>query len=197
MKLTDLDINKTYSYADYLKWKFDERIELIKGKIFKMSPAPSTNHQKISLYLTLELGNYLRKSPCQLFSAPFDVRLPRKSIENKEIITVLQPDLCVVCDPSKIDQKGCLGSPDIVVEILSPGNNKKELDSKFHVYEEALVKEYWIIHPDENTFFRYVLNNENKFIAERLLTSGSFVTTTILPSFKLDLEEMFNQKLEE
>lgn len=145
--------------------KFDEHIELIKGKIFKMSPALNTNYQKISLYLILELGNYLRKSGCQLFSAPFDVRLPRKSIENKEIITVLQPDLCVVCDPSKIDQKGCLGSPDIVVEILSAGNNRKELDNKFHVYEEALVKEYWIIHPDENTFFRYVLNSENKFIA--------------------------------
>ena len=197
MEFKDLDLNKSYSYADYLLWKFDERIELIKGRIFKMSPAPSTNHQKISLYLTLELGNHLKKNSCQLFSAPFDVRFPRKSKENKDIITVLQPDLCIICDPKKIDQKGCLGAPDIVVEILSPGNNKKELDNKFHIYEEALVKEYWIIHPNENTFFRYILNNENKFIADRLLTSGSFITTAILPEFKLDLEEMFNQKIED
>ncbi len=197
MEFKDLDLNKTYTYADYLLWKFDERIELIKGRIFKMSPAPSTNHQKISLYLTLELGIFLRKSNCQLFTAPFDVRLPRKSQENENIITVLQPDLCIICDPNKIDQKGCLGAPDIVIEILSPGNNKKELENKFHVYEEASVKEYWIIHPNENTFFRYILNSENKFTADRLLTSGSFVTTTILPEFKLDLEEMFNQKIED
>jgi Uma2 family endonuclease len=197
MEFKDLDLNKTYSYADYLLWKLDERIELIKGRIFKMSPAPSTNHQKISGYLYLELGIFLRKNTCQLFSAPFDVRLPRKSKENKNIITVLQPDLCIICDPNKIDQKGCLGAPDIVVEILSPGNNKKELENKFHVYEEALVKEYWIIHPNENTFFRYILNSENKFVADRLLTSGSFITTAILPNFKLDLEEMFNQKIED
>lgn len=197
MKISDLDLNKTYSYADYLKWKFDERIELIKGRIFKMSPAPSTNHQVISLYLTLELGIHLRKKSCQLFSAPFDVRIPKISKENKEILTVLQPDLCVICDPKKIDQKGCLGAPDIVIEILSPGNNKKELDNKFHVYEEALVKEYWIIHPNENTFFRYKLNSDNRFIADRLLTSGSFIKTDVLPGFELNLEEMFNQKIEE
>jgi Uma2 family endonuclease len=196
MELADLDLSKSYSYADYLKWKFEERIELIKGKIFKMSPAPSTNHQLISGYLFLDLGNFLKKSPCQLFSAPFDVRIPRKSKDDKEIITVLQPDLCVICDPSKLDQRGCLGAPDIVVEILSPGNNKKELDNKFDIYEEALVKEYWIIHPDENTFIKYVLNSENKFIGEKPLTSGSFVTTDILPDFKLDLEDMFNQKMD-
>lgn len=197
MEFKDLDLNKSYTYADYLLWKFDERVELIKGRIFKMSPASGTNHQKVSGYLYIELGIFLRKNSCQLFSAPFDVRLSRKSKENEKISTVLQPDLCIICDPNKIDQKGCLGAPDIVVEILSPGNNKKELENKFYVYEEALIKEYWIIHPNENTFFRYILNNENKFIADRLLTSGSFITTAVLPNFKLDLEEMFNQKIED
>ncbi|HEX8546498.1 MAG TPA: Uma2 family endonuclease, partial [Cytophagaceae bacterium] len=183
MQLSDLDLNKTYSYADYLKWTFDERIELIKGKIFKMTPAPSTLHQRTSGTLYLSLGNYLRNKQCSVFSAPFDVRLPRKAIAETTIYTVVQPDICIVCDPSKIDEKGCIGAPDIVIEVLSPGNNKKELQNKFEAYEEALVKEYWIIHPNEHTFLKYVLNDEGKYFAQRLLTVGDEVTTPVLPGF--------------
>jgi Uma2 family endonuclease len=150
MQLSDLDISKTYTYADYLKWTFDERLELIKGKIFKMSPAPGSIHQRISHRISLKLGNYLIGKSCEIFVAPFDVRLPRLSINDKEILTVVQPDICVICDPAKIDAKGCLGAPDVVVEILSPGNNKKELKNKYEAYEEAGVLEYWIIQPDEN-----------------------------------------------
>ena len=196
MQLSDLDLNKTYSYADYLKWTFNERIELIKGKIFKMTPAPNTYHQRVSGAAFNELYNYLKKKPCSVFSAPFDVRLPRKSSDDNTIYTVVQPDICVVCDPRKVDKKGCIGAPDIVVEILSPGNNKKELQNKFEVYEEALVKEYWIIHPDEHTFLKYVLNNENQYLAERLLTVGDEVTTPILPGFSLSLEEVFSNPIE-
>jgi Uma2 family endonuclease len=192
MQLSDLDLNKTYSYADYLKWTFDERIELIKGKIFKMTPAPSTLHQRTSGTLYLALGNYLRNKHCSVFSAPFDVRLPRKTSAETTIYTVVQPDICIVCDSSKIDEKGCIGAPDIVIEILSPGNNKKELQNKFEAYEEALVKEYWIIHPNEHTFLKYVLTDENKYRAERLLTVGDEVTTPILPGFVLSLEEVFD-----
>jgi Uma2 family endonuclease len=196
MQLSDLDLNKTYSYADYLRWTFDERIELIKGKIFKMTPAPSTSHQRTSGTLYLALGNYLRNKSCSVFSAPFDVRLPRKSSTDTTIYTVVQPDICVVCDPSKIDEKGCIGAPDIVIEILSPGNNKKELQNKFEAYEEALVKEYWIIHPNEHTFLKYVLNDKGKYLAQRLLTVGDDVTTPILPGFVLSLEEVFSNPIE-
>src|SRR6185503_18824286 len=131
MQLSDLDISKTYTYADYLKWTFDERLELIKGKIFKMSPAPGSLHQRISLRLARWIGNYLDGNPCEIFTAPFDVRLPRKSKDDKDILTVVQPDICVICDVNKVDEKGCLGAPDLVVEILSPGNNKKELKNKY------------------------------------------------------------------
>jgi Uma2 family endonuclease len=193
MQFSDLDLSKTYTYADYLKWTFDERLELIKGKIFKMSPAPGSGHQRLSLRLTLWLGNYLNGKPCELFTAPFDVRLTRRSKNDKDIITVVQPDICVICDPGKIDEKGCLGAPDIVVEILSPGNNKKELQNKFEVYEEAGVLEYWIIHPLEKTFFKYLLT-ENSFRPARLLTIGDEVTTPILPGFVLKLEELFADK---
>nr|WP_240049200.1 Uma2 family endonuclease [Mucilaginibacter psychrotolerans] len=137
MQLSDLDINKTYTYADYLKWTFDERLELIKGKIFKMSPAPGSVHQIIFGAVFNSLYNHLKGKPCKVFSAPFDVRLKKRFSDNKDITTVVQPDVCVVCDPAKIDIRGCLGAPDIMVEILSPGNNKKELQNKYEVYEEA------------------------------------------------------------
>src|SRR5882757_5106261 len=103
MQFSDLDITKTYSYADYLKWTFDERLELIKGKIFKMSPAPNPDHQLIFGALFNALYNHLKGKSCKVFSAPFDVRLIKRSINDKDVITVVQPDICVVCDPLKID----------------------------------------------------------------------------------------------
>lgn len=190
MQLSDLDLTKTYTYADYLKWTFDERLELIKGKIFRMSPAPGSVHQRLSHRMSLKLGNYLIDKPCEIFTAPFDVRLSRRSFDDKEVITVVQPDVCVICDPKKVDDKGCLGAPDIVVEILSPGNNKKELQNKFEVYEEAGVLEYWIIHPLEKTFLKYTLL-DGHFQASRLLTIGDDVITPILPAFSLSLDELF------
>src|ERR1700729_4001184 len=108
MQLSDLDLTKTYTYADYLKWTFDERLELIKGKIFKMSSAPSSGHQSVSGAVFNELYNYLKSKPCKVFSAPFDVRLIRRSIDDEAIITVVQPDICVICDLKKIDTKGCI-----------------------------------------------------------------------------------------
>ncbi len=191
MQFSDLDLNKTYTYADYLKWTFDERLELIKGYIFKMSPAPAEFHQRVSAIVSNELYNYFKGKPCKVYSAPFDVRLVRKSATDKEIITVVQPDICVICDLSKIDKKGCLGAPDIVVEILSPGNNKTELKNKYEVYEEAGVKEYWIIEPQGKIFIRYFLNEKEQFEPTRLLTVGDEVTTSLFPGFTLNLDEVF------
>jgi len=126
-----------YTYADYLRWTIEERLELIKGKIFKMSPTPSSAHQRVSQWLNKELLIFLDGKTCEVFTAPFDVRLPKKSKRDEDIVTVVQPDLCVVCDPSKIDKRGCIGAPDIVVEVLSPSNNRKELKNKYEVYEES------------------------------------------------------------
>jgi Uma2 family endonuclease len=190
MQLSDLDIDKTYTYADYLKWTFEDRLELIKGKIFKMTPAPGSSHQRQSGTIHARLYNYLENKPCEVFSAPFDVRLPRLSGNDKEIITVVQPDICVICDPNKVDDKGCLGAPDIVVEILSPGNNKKELKNKYEVYEESGVLEYWIIHPQEKTFLKYTLTG-GEFQPSKLLTLGDEVSSPILPGFSLSLDELF------
>lgn len=192
MQLTDLDFSKSYTYADYLKWTFDERLELLKGRLFRMSPAPNRTHQELSGKLFFRLFGFLQTEPCQVYAAPFDVRLPRKSKEDADILTVVQPDICVICDPAKLDERGCIGAPDIVVEILSPGNNRKELKNKYEIYEESGVKEYWIVTPQEKTFLKYVLTEAGMFQPSRLLTTGDTVTTPVLPGFTLDLTELFD-----
>ncbi len=191
MQLSDLDLLKTYTYADYLQWKFEERIELIKGRIFKMSPAPSSAHQEIAGNIYFALKLYLLKKQCKVFIAPFDVRLTKKSLMNEDVITVVQPDICVICDRSKIDKAGCIGAPDIIVEIISPGNNKTELQNKFEIYEENAVQEYWIVSPQDKTFFKYTLNQEGVYVASKLLPANAEVTTPILPAFVLKLEDVF------
>lgn len=191
MEFADLDLSQEYSYADYLQWTFEDRLEIIKGKLFKMSPAPSRIHQKLSWEIARELADYLKGKTCEAYSAPFDVRLPRKSKDDKDILTVVQPDICVICDPAKLDDKGCLGAPDIIIEILSPGNNKKELANKYEVYEESGVKEYWLILPQEQACFQYILNHDGRYTGARPLTEGNVLTTPILPGFELDLEEVF------
>jgi Uma2 family endonuclease len=190
MQLSDLDLSKTYTYADYIKWTFDERLELIRGKIFKMSPAPGLIHQRLTLLLGRRLGNYLEGKTCEAFIAPFDVRIPKKSGSDKEIYTVLQPDVCVICDESKKDTRGCIGAPDIVIEILSPGNNKKELQNKYEIYEEAGVLEYWIVYPAEQTLTICTLV-ESRFQPSRPYTVGDEIRTPILPGFILSLDDLF------
>jgi Uma2 family endonuclease len=191
MKFSDLDLSKTYSYADYLQWTFEDRLELIKGKIFKMTPAPAAVHQRLSWRIAGELYNDLKSKPCQAYPAPFDVRLPRKGEnEDKKIFTVVQPDICIICDASKVDARGCTGAPDIVLEILSPGNNQKELRNKYEVYEESGVKEYWIISPQDESFLKYTLV-DGHYQASRLMTIGDIITTPILPGFELSLETIF------
>jgi Uma2 family endonuclease len=193
MQLSDLDFDKTYTYADYLQWTFDDRLEILKGKLFKMTPAPSRFHQDVSGIIFRDISTYLKGKPCKVYAAPFDVRLSRKNAKDESITTVLQPDISVICDLSKLDDRGCVGAPDIVVEILSPGNNKKELHNKYEIYEEAGVLEYWIVWPDSQSFLKYTLDENGKYIPSRVLTLGDQVTTPILPGFVLDLEEVFEE----
>jgi Uma2 family endonuclease len=190
MTLTDLDINKTYTYADYFKWKFEERVELIKGRIFSMSPAPNRMHQQLSGDLYYLLRIYLEGKKCNVYSAPFDVRLPRKSKDDRDIITVLQPDICVICDAEKLDDRGCVGAPDLVVEILSPGNNSKELKNKYEVYEESGVREYWVVSPQNEYFIKYTLV-DGRYYPSRPMVAGDVVESSVLEGFSLNLENLF------
>jgi Uma2 family endonuclease len=192
--ISQLDFEKRYTYADYLTWKFQERVELLKGKLFKMA-APSPIHQEISSNLHGFMWTYLRKNSCKLYAAPFDVRLrlPENQIKNEKIDTVIQPDLCVVCDLSKITKNGCSGAPDLVVEILSPGNSRREMRDKFELYEEAGVLEYWIIDPEHRSVLVYLLNETtNKFFAKLPnLTDIDVLECTTFTNLKIDLKEVF------
>jgi Uma2 family endonuclease len=191
--IDDLDFSKTYTYADYYSWRFEERLELIKGKIFRMSPAPGNAHQEIALNIAGDLNHFLRNKTCKVYIAPFDVRLVREEKSDKKVKTVVQPDVCVICDPAKLtDDRGCLGAPDLVVEVLSPGNSKKELKIKYDLYEEFGVKEYWIVYPDEQSIIQYFLSKEGKFTINRgPITRGESITTPILPGFELALDDVF------
>ena len=191
--INDLDlVNGIYRYADYLMWKFQERVELLKGKIFKMA-APSPVHQRISGLLFVKFYAYFEGKKCELFHAPFDVRIPRKNEKDEEILTVLQPDICVICDPEKIDSRGCLGAPDLVVEILSPGNLQNELDSKFRIYEEAGVAEYWIVDPEHEAVWVNVLK-EGQYIIQKPVAMGKTVTSVKFPDLEISTAEVFAKK---
>ena len=179
-----------YTYADYLTWQLDEMVEIIRGKLFKMTAAPSRIHQKVALKLGSILLGYLEGKPCDVYIAPFDVRLSKTATNNEDIHTVVQPDLCVICDESKLDDAGCIGAPDLIVEILSPGNNKKELQNKYEVYRESGVKEYWVIHPSEQTLLIYSLK-DGIYIPSRLFTSGDKVGSNVISGFNLDLQDFF------
>lgn len=191
--INDLDLEKTYTYRDYLLWKFKERVELIKGKIFRMSPAPSISHQEISRNINRVLDHYFFGKPCKVFYAPLDVLLTdkKKSSEENEIFTVGQPDLCVICDPEKIaDGKKCTGAPDLVIEILSPGNSKKEMDYKFDLYQEAGVQEYWLVYPEEKSINIFVLKND-EYIGLKPVSEGQILTSSIFPELRADVDKIF------
>ncbi|WP_431294582.1 Uma2 family endonuclease [Pedobacter sp. P26] len=191
MQFNELDASLTYSYSNYLNWLFPERVELIKGKIFKMSPAPSSVHQEVIGNIFLKLGNFLKKQPCKVYISPFDVRFTKESRHDKAIFTVLQPDICVICDRSKIDARGCIGAPDLVVEVLSPGNTRMELLNKYRVYEEFGVKEYWVVSQSDQSILIYTLNEMGKFQPSKIFTLSEKITSTVLPGFELALDDVF------
>ena len=190
--INQLDFDKLYTYADYLTWEFNEGVELLKGRIFKMA-APSRQHQKISRVISGELYIFFKNQECEFFSAPFDVRLPLPPhrIKGDKMDTVVQPDICVICDLSKLDDRGCNGAPDVVIEILSPGNGKKELKNKYDLYESAGVQEYWVVHPKETFVVRYNLNEEEKYIGSRFYTEDDIVESKVLEGFQLEINKIF------
>lgn len=187
---SDLDLTKEYTYSDYLLWQFSERVELIRGFIRKMSPAPNRYHQVVSINLTGLFYNSFRKHPFDVYVAPFDVRLPIPS--KKKDTTVVQPDICVVCDKSKLDDAGCNGAPELMIEILSPNNSKHDLDTKFKLYEEAGVLEYWIVEPVEKMLLVYTLVN-GKFIGLKPQTQGENIHSPLFSDLKIAIIDIFEE----
>ena len=192
--LSQLDLNKTYSYADYLTWQFDDMVELIKGKIMRMSPAPNVRHQSISGNLHGILFPFFRKKKCRLFAAPFDVRLydrKKSLLVNKDVFTVVQPDLCVICNPEFLDKKGCNGAPDWIIEILSKGNSKREMQTKYALYQEAGVREYWVVFPENKMIEQFVLDENNVYQLKGIYAEDGIITPFLFPELDVDLLDVF------
>jgi len=176
-----------YTYADYKEWELDEgeRFELIEGEAYAMS-APGTRHQAIHRELFGQFFIFFRGKTCQLFSAPFDVRLFYEDDESDD--TVVQPDISVICDKRKLGHEGCRGAPDLVVEILSPSNTAIEMDQKLKLYRKAGVREYWIVDPENNGLTVYLFEKD---IIAKTYKSTDTVTVTIFPELNIPLEQVF------
>ncbi|GAB3704015.1 Uma2 family endonuclease [Spirosoma flavus] len=188
--ISQLDPNGTYTYADYLKWQFDESVELIKGKIYRISPAPRRAHQSAVSHLLIDIGSFFGDKRCEIYTAPFDVRLPvRNERKPDQLHTVVQPDLCVICDTSKLDDAGCLGAPDWIIEITSPRTTKNDFNEKFNLYEESGVREYWIVQPKEKTVNVYVLE-DGKYALVDVYESGE-IPSRIFPDLIVSHERIF------
>ena len=192
--ISQLDLTESYTYADYLTWQFTDRVELFMGKIFKMSPAPSSRHQYSVSVIHATIFQFLKGKPCHVFPAPFDVSLPDSSGISK---TVVQPDITVVCDPSKITEFGCNGAPDLVVEVISKSSVKKDLHEKYGIYEKAGVKEYWIVQPQDRSLIIFTLSTAGHYQPSKPLTKGDTATSRVLPGLEIDLDELFIDLVEE
>jgi len=193
-QLSQLDPNGTYSYADYLTWRLEESVELIKGKIMAMSPAPSRRHQTVAGNLFLSLGSHFKHKQCNVYLAPFDVKLydRRKSLrKDREVFSVVQPDLCVICDKEKLTEQGCDGAPDWIIEILSPGNSRKEVRLKYDLYEESGVTEYWLVFPYEQIVQQFVLDENGKYQLHALYPGNEIVAPYLFPDLQIDLNDVF------
>ncbi len=186
--------NERFTYRHYRTWPDEERWELIDGHAWAMSPAPRRRHQEISHKLSLNFGNFLKGKPCKVYGAPFDVLLPQNDEADDDVDTVVQPDIVVFCDRSKLTERGARGAPDLVVEILSPSTSRKDQREKFDRYERSGVREYWVIDPEAWSVWVYRLGPDARFDQGELrdrLGDTSPISSAVLGGFELDLEDLF------
>lgn len=189
-----LDLTKSYTYSDYLNWQFNDRVELILGKLFRMSPAPSAHHQHCVAALNATFYSFLKKKTCRVFPAPFDVVFPSPTgISN----TVVQPDVTIVCDQTKITSQGCYGVPDLIVEVVSRTSVKRDLHEKYQLYEDAGVKEYWLVNPVDRSVIIFSLLESGKYQGSKPLTYGDIATSQVLPGLTVEVDDLFITLAEE
>jgi Uma2 family endonuclease len=193
MALPVLKKGNNFTYGDYVNWSGEERWELINGCAYNMSPAPSRRHQKISRELELAIGVFLTDKSCEVYDAPFDVRLPETDEADENIVTVVQPDIVVICDAKKLDDKGCRGAPDLIIEILSSETSSKDMKIKLALYERHGVKEYWIVHPIDNIVMVLQLDKNKKYGKPTVYSEEDKITTPILKGLEIDLSLIFKE----
>ena len=188
--------DRTYTYEDYLTWPEDQRWEIIDGVAYAMT-APNRLHQDISRNLMVEFGNYLRGKQCKVYAAPFDVRLPHKEETENNSSSIVKPDITVVCDPNKLDPRGCKGSPDLIIEILSPATASYDVVKKRRLYEQNGIIEYWIVDPLHQIITRLYMNEAlTKYRESEYFGREDMISPIILSELTINLSDVF-PKLEE
>jgi Uma2 family endonuclease len=186
-------IDRPFTYGDYVTWPAGERWEIIDGTPLNMAPAPVRRHQKISMNLIRLLADGMGGS-CELYHAPFDVRLPERDEADEDIVTVVQPDLSIIGDPSKLDDFGCRGAPDLIIEIVSPGSAGRDMKIKRDLYERHGVRDYWIVQPEERIIMVYVLKN-GIYGKGAVFTEDEEASLQILPEIRIPLTLVFQDPL--
>ncbi|GHV65150.1 hypothetical protein FACS1894199_05110 [Bacteroidia bacterium] len=187
---------RLYTYADYLSWMDDKRRELINGVVYELFSAPTRFHAAVSMNISFFLKLFIKKKKgkCGIYYAPFDVRLPKNGeTADDKIYTVVQPDICVVCDPAKLDERGCIGAPDLVVEVQSPSTAKRDLNEKFNLYEEAGVREYWVVFPRDKSLTVFLMQEDGKFSEGTTYEYDVKVPVFIFEGLTIDLKELFEE----
>lgn len=179
----------SYTFADYLSWDENERIEIIDGQPITQS-VPSRRHQEVSGEIFRQIANYLDGKNCKVYAAPFSVRLPLDCEQDDKITTVVEPDITIICDDKKLDDKGCKGAPDMVVEILSQSSIRHDRLIKFNKYQQAGVQEYWIVDPVTNTVQTFILEN-GIFKTIDLYTENDIAKVNILDGCFIELNKVF------
>jgi Uma2 family endonuclease len=180
-----------YTYREYKAWPEDERWELIDGVAYAMG-GPTSAHQVISREMGGQFYNFLKAKTCQFFSAPFDVFFPRLNEQEKDDVdTIVQPDLLVVCDPSKVRENGIWGAPDLVVEILSPSTSRKDLREKYDLYQRSGVREYWVVDPPGRWVQQYILAADGRYAPEIVFVKSGTLVSSALPGLEIDLASVW------
>jgi Uma2 family endonuclease len=192
--ISELDLGQTYSYADYLSWRFSEYVELIKGRVMRRMSAPTSEHQQISSNLHFRIASFLWGKSCRIYAAPFDVRLLRSTGNgDAQIKTVVQPDLNIICDLSKIDKRGCLGAPDWIIEIVSPSSLVLDTRTKFDLYAENGVREYWIAFPGEQAITAYYLTADGQYELSGTYAEPGPMPSHTLPELAIEWADIFEE----
>lgn len=183
--------NRKYSYADYLTWPDDERREIIDGTAY-MQSAPSPLHQEILANLLAQLHHSLATKPCKVYPAPFCVKLMNSDQKkNEDIKSVVEPDITIVCNESKLDETGYNGAPDMIIEIISPSSIKMDRFTKFNSYEQAGVKEYWIVEPGGKLVSVFVLQDDQRYGRPETYTEDDVLKLSISSDLIIDLKQVF------
>lgn len=178
-----------HTYGDYLGWPEDVRYELIDGVAYMMSPAPSRLHQEVVGELYRQIANALDGTPCRAYVAPFDVRLPKSGEPDSAVDTVVQPDVLVVCDRAKLDERGMRGAPDWVIEVLSPATAGHDQIIKLAAYERAGVRELWLVHPTDRVVTVYVQSGGG-FGRPTVAEMAGASAAQVLPAVRVDWERV-------